>query len=183
MSNVIYVITDPNKKRYRNKVGKHTGSKDKLSSRYGTYHPNHIVLLFIETSDASMVEKQALLEFYRYREVKKNGNISEWIDYDVNVIVRYILNICIRDLHEYKWSYHELYKYNCKNAMNMLVRYLKNTYKVRYEESNESHGYSLSKLKVMTLSYACYNILNPCNKITFEGMEAYEKHVRHVCQC
>jgi len=45
MSNVIYVlynITDPNKKTYPHKVGKHTGSIKKLTKRY---RPSWSILL------------------------------------------------------------------------------------------------------------------------------------------
>lgn len=181
MSNAIYVIRDPNKQSYPYKVGKHTGTKDQLSSRYRTYHPNHEVLLFIETNNASVIEEQVKLEFYRYRQMNNKGNLSEWIEYNINDIVRYIISISFIHIHEYLWSYSSLRKYNgYKEALNMFNKYLIGTYKLRYKDSNDKHGYSLSKNKTIALSYACYNILNPHSKIVFENMDEYERYLREI---
>jgi len=182
MSNVIYIIKKDINSHNLYKVGKYTGSIEKLSSRYMTYYPNHVVLLFIKTSNADSIEDQVKLEFYEYREINKKGNRSEWIEYDLNAIVKYIITRCITDLQEYHWSYNALSKYNSKNALNMFVSYLVNVYKLRYNESNEQHGYSLSRDKVIALSYACYNILNHNDKIIFNCMEEYENHVGIICK-
>jgi len=186
MSNVIYLITDPNKKTYPHKVGKHTGTLKDLKSRYRTYHPNHLVLLFIETSNAPIIEDRVKEAFYYYREVNDKGNRSEWLNCDIDLVKNYILEQCIVNTKEYSWSYNILCygKYNSMKAMKFMIGYIRRTYKNRYDSSNNEHGYSLSKDKIIALCYACYNIIGygkeDFNRITYEGIEEYEKHVRNV---
>lgn len=207
MSNVIYLITDPNKKTYPHKVGKHTGTLNDLKSRYRTYNPNHAVLLFIETNNAGIVEDKVKEAFYYCREVNDKGNRSEWLDCDINIVKKYILDQCIHYTKEYSWSYRVLCEdrclsmlniiYNADNvvdnvlseqyrmkAMKLMVEYIKRTYKIRYNYVNIEHGYSLSKNKIITLCRACYNIVSDRKgyylDITCEELNKYEMHVKHI---
>lgn len=183
MSYVIYVLMDPNKKNYNIKVGKHSGTLNELKSRYRTYHPNHVILLFIETNNASTIEDNIKKELYHIREINDKGNRSEWYGSDMKDIIEYILDRCIIYLKEYSWAYNALCngKYYSIKAMEMMIKYIKRTYSVRYEYTNKDHGYSLSKNKTLALCYACYNIVSE-NKIAFEFNERYESHVRDVIE-
>jgi hypothetical protein len=75
-SGIIYVLCDAdNIGRY--KIGKHTGSREKLIKRYQTYFPKTEILRFVEVPRALMVERyihRALSDF--------RINNSEWFEID-----------------------------------------------------------------------------------------------------
>lgn len=88
----IYVITDPERKLAdKYKIGYHTGSKKKLDKRYITSMPNMEVMLFLEVSDAKILESKLLKVFQEYRVKNKNGKYSEWIKLEYEIIEGTIL--------------------------------------------------------------------------------------------
>lgn len=90
MSTVIYVVSDGSNHVDRYKIGSHTGSCEKLISRYITAIPELIIHCFIETKKAPDIELRFKTIYKDKRILNIKGNYSEWYLMPLNSI---LLNI------------------------------------------------------------------------------------------
>lgn len=87
----IYVIsTKAQASRNRYKVGKHSGTKNKLLSRYRTYLIKPVVYYFEQVKDYTTFERDLLACFDSHRLITDKGSKSEWVTMDLNKILRKI---------------------------------------------------------------------------------------------
>lgn len=75
----IYILSDERHPEDGYKVGSHTGTINKLKSRYMTTLPKVIIHYFIKCDNAKSVECTFKLMYRNRRVVNNNGNISEWV--------------------------------------------------------------------------------------------------------
>lgn len=91
MSTAIYIVSDPyNESIGRYKVGSHTGSRDKLLSRYVTYLPDAKIFYFREVIDALGIENIIKQICISKRVININGSISEWYNMELSHLIKVI---------------------------------------------------------------------------------------------
>lgn len=88
----IYILSDSiNIGRY--KVGSHTGTLNKLKSRYITSIPSLVVNYFIETDNAKTIETQFKQKHINERILNSKGRISEWVNMELHEIIGSLLTL------------------------------------------------------------------------------------------
>lgn len=95
----IYVLSDlTNTERY--KVGSHTGTLDKLKSRYITAIPTLVIDYFAETLHAKYIEDK-FKKLYKTKRIKNtNGCLSEWVTMSLEEIIVSLSDISPQDLYD-----------------------------------------------------------------------------------
>jgi hypothetical protein len=88
----IYILSD-SEKLNRYKVGSHTGTLEKLKSRYITAIPTLVVNYLIETPNAKDVETKFKQIYVNERIKNSNGNTSEWVNMELHEIIGSLLAI------------------------------------------------------------------------------------------
>lgn len=88
----LYILTDPsNFANNTYKVGIHTGTLKKLTSRYQTYLPKFKLILFWRFPNSRELEKKILSTFSGQRIKNPNDNQSEWIQAELAEILATII--------------------------------------------------------------------------------------------
>jgi DNA-binding protein Fis len=91
----IYILSDStNPGRY--KVGSHTGTLEKLKSRYITAIPTLVINYFIETPDAKSIEDKFKQTHINERLKNANGNTCEWVNMELHEITSSLLAIVLQ---------------------------------------------------------------------------------------
>ena len=87
----IYIISTQSKaKRDRYKVGIHTGTIERLLSRYRTYLLNPILYHYIELDESLAVESSLKNSLLKFRLFNNNDNLSEWYNMELNNLIWFI---------------------------------------------------------------------------------------------
>ena len=88
MATAIYIIsTRVHAEKNEYKLGKHTGSKKKLLSRYTTSLINPILYYFRYSKNSERIESILKQHFEKERIVNRNGHKSEWINIKLNLLI------------------------------------------------------------------------------------------------
>lgn len=97
--NHFYIISTKKKaKKNKYKLGRFSGTKKKLISRYRTYFSNNLVVYhFVEYEESVLLEKMVLDKLTDYREINDNGNLSEWVVLPLNDIID-VVDECIKSI-------------------------------------------------------------------------------------
>lgn len=85
----IYVLSKGSKSD-EYKIGKHSGTKEKLVSRYITAIPDLIIHHFIQVEDHKVEEKRLHSKLSKYRTKNANGNLCEWFQCPLSVIEQHL---------------------------------------------------------------------------------------------
>ncbi len=90
----IYIMSTRGRARHNKyKFGRHTGTKNKLVSRYITYLTNPTIYYFEQVSNPKKIEAIIKRKLKSYRITNKNGNMSEWVRLDLEKLIRKINEI------------------------------------------------------------------------------------------
>lgn len=96
MSTAIYVLSDPTRVPVTYKVGSHTGSLQKLKSRYITAIPDLMIHYFIVTPHAKAIEDAFKRQCLQNRLLNVNGNVCEWLDIPLEDIVMRVSTLTLQ---------------------------------------------------------------------------------------
>ena len=84
----IYIISTLEKSKINQfKIGRHSGSKESLLSRYRTYLIDPICFYFRSVSNSISIEDILKQFFTEYRIKNNNGNYTEWLNLDLPQII------------------------------------------------------------------------------------------------
>jgi len=87
MKSIYLISTKARSKRGKYKLGKHTGSENKLVSRYTTSLINPIVFFFCPVNNADKIENMLKKRLLKYRIVSNRGTVLEWIRWELKNII------------------------------------------------------------------------------------------------
>lgn len=97
MSTALYIIsTIVQSEKNEYKLGKHTGSKKKLLSRYTTSLINPILYYFRYSKNSGKIELILKQHFEKERIINNNGNKTEWINIKLNILIDKIDKIFLK---------------------------------------------------------------------------------------
>lgn len=91
MSEVIYVLSGLSLSEETYKVGSHTGTIQRLKSRYITAIPKLKIHCFIYTNNAVSIENEFKWLNHNFRVINSNGSVSEWYQLPLTTIVSTLL--------------------------------------------------------------------------------------------
>jgi hypothetical protein len=90
MSEFIYILSDPDSVlRNKFKVGITKRNKDLLLRDYRRSRPEVELYLFEACTNAKEIESNILNKFEKFRIKHESGKLSEWINYDLEKIIKY----------------------------------------------------------------------------------------------
>lgn len=84
------------------KIGKHTGTRTKLMSRYATYLIDPIIFYFQPVINYGLVENKIKSKLKKFRIVNNNGKRTEWIKLELIDLMRCITKIVDYYTNKYK---------------------------------------------------------------------------------
>lgn len=91
-----YIISTKNhSKKNTFKIGIHSGTIEKLISRYTTYFPHPIVYYFQFINDAAIIENKIKYHFYNNRITNHNGGKTEWVIIEYQYLYNYVKKIIV----------------------------------------------------------------------------------------
>src|SRR6266567_3538330 len=94
MMTCVYAVSTKKKaNKHKFKFGSHTGTQQKLLSRYTTYLINPLIYYFYETPYAKEIENIFKKKCIDERIINDNGKITEWIYLELHNIAKYVCEI------------------------------------------------------------------------------------------
>lgn len=190
MEEAIYVIsTLEHSKKNEYKLGYHTGVKKKLISRYTTSLINPIIHYFRYSKYAKEIEAKLKQHFEKERIINNNGNKTEWINIQLDILIIEIDKIFSKyeknNYNKYKQiNNNQYFDYHSNNILyypNKLHESIKTEQNVFSQEELHALQDSQNNFRCNKYPYVEYKC-NRCKKVFYKKCR-YTDHLNRKFLC